>query len=121
MAAAGSSAATMPGLSLVGLSLVGLSLVRVLPGGRPSGRSIGAARPVVGPRAGPTPAPETRNRAAEPRPGRAIGAQPPRCVRKQSEQYTGLPLVGRNGTLASRPQLEHVAVNISRGALLRLP
>ena len=71
-------------------------------------------------------APETRNRAAVPRPGRAswelsCPPQLPRIVRKQSEQNTGLPLVGLNGTLASRPQLLQVAANISRGALLRLP
>src|SRR5205823_14172775 len=38
---------------------------------------------------------------------------PPRCW-KQSEQYTGLSLLGWNGTCASLPQLEHVALNISR-------
>jgi hypothetical protein len=47
--------------------------------------------------------------------------QPPRIERKQSEQYTGFPFVGRNGTRASLPQFEQVAVNISRGARSRLP
>jgi hypothetical protein len=39
----------------------------------------------------------------------------------QSLQYTGLPLVGRNGTCASLPQLEQVAENISRGPRSRDP
>jgi hypothetical protein len=36
---------------------------------------------------------------------------------KQSLQYTGRSCLGSNGTCASFPQLSHVAVNISRGAL----
>jgi hypothetical protein len=38
---------------------------------------------------------------------------PPRCW-KQAEQYTGLSPLGWKGTLASWPQLEQVALNISR-------
>jgi hypothetical protein len=41
----------------------------------------------------------------------------PRCW-KQLEQYTGLSLLGWNGTFASWPQLEHVALNISRSPRL---
>jgi hypothetical protein len=33
---------------------------------------------------------------------------------KQFEQYTGLSPLGWNGTRASWPHVEHVAVNISR-------
>jgi hypothetical protein len=45
---------------------------------------------------------------------------PPRCW-KQSEQYTGLSPLGWNGTWASLPQLEQVALNISRAPRLPPP
>jgi hypothetical protein len=35
--------------------------------------------------------------------------------RPLADGRTGLAPLGRNGTWASRPQLEHVAENISRG------
>jgi hypothetical protein len=38
----------------------------------------------------------------------------PRRCSKHVEQYTGLSPLGWNGTWASWPQLEHVALNISR-------
>ena len=60
-------------------------------------------------------------RRAVGRPAPRGWVQAPRMLRKQSLQYTGLPLVGRNGTWASLPQFEHVAVNISRGPRSREP
>jgi hypothetical protein len=55
-----------------------------------------------------------------PRPTGRPPLRPPRCW-KQSEQNTGLSLLGWNGTCASLPQLEQVAEYIWRVLPLRTP